>query len=359
MTNLISKDLTEDFWNDCNNIKLDKKQEIIFPYKNFSKSFGRNTYREKMKNKSKYLINLYSFQYRNPNRKKNFLFVSKTNNRSQENCNFSKVYRNHPLLQEKNLSSQENKDMKQKKKKALLRCLGLYAYGVEVKKEKLLNDENNKKQKIEEEILPCTFRPKISKYSSKKKAIFLTDALKKNENKIKNKKIDKNNLNKELKTSPLTTYDNGGIKKDLIKNNNKNILTQENNAVSERNDECTFRPKITRRNFYKIFSNSKSLANEKDNDQFFTRYNKAREDYMTKKIKNLSSKDESYDTMVKLYNDYTYKNQKNKKVRISMNGHKIDNGIINNENKRAINIDQNLIKSLRNELLRIDLNDDL
>ena len=42
-----------------------------------------------------------------------------------------------------------------------------------------------------------------------------------------------------------------------------------------------------------------------------------------------------------------------------MNGHKIDNGIINNENKRAITIDQNLIKSLRNELLRIDLNDDL
>ena len=92
---------------------------------------------------------------------------------------------------------------------------------------------------------------------------------------------------------------------------------------------------------------------------FLKRYNKAREDYMTKKIKNLSTKDESYDTMVKLYNDCTYKNQKNKKVRISMNGHKIDNGIINNENKRAINIDQNLIKSLRNELLRIDLNDDL
>ena len=51
MTKLISKDLTEDFWNYCNNIKLDKKQEIIFPYKNFYKSFGRNTYREKMKNK--------------------------------------------------------------------------------------------------------------------------------------------------------------------------------------------------------------------------------------------------------------------------------------------------------------------
>ena len=213
---------------------------------------------------------------------------------------------------------------------------------------------------MKNEILPCTFKPKISKYSSKKKSVFLTDAM--NKNKIKNKKIDKNNLNDlnaECKTSPLSTYDNGGIKKDIMRNNNKNVLTHENNEISEKNDECTFKPKIIRRNIYKIFSLSKSLANEKDNDQFFTRYNKAREDYMTKKIKKLSTKDESYNTMLKLYNNCTNKNQKNKKVRISMNGHKIDNGIINNENKRAINIDQNLIKSLRNELLRIDLNDDL
>ena len=44
MTKLISKDLTEDFWNDCNNSKLDTKLEILFPYKNFSKTLGRNTH---------------------------------------------------------------------------------------------------------------------------------------------------------------------------------------------------------------------------------------------------------------------------------------------------------------------------
>ena len=354
MTKLISKDLTEDFWNDCNNIKLDKKQEIIFPYKNFSKSFGRNTYREKMKNKSKYLINLYSFQYRNPNRKKNFLFVSKTNNRSQENCNFSKVYRNHPLLQEKNISSQENKDMKQKKKKALLRCLGLYAYGIEVKKEKLLNDENTKKEKMKEEILPCTFKPKISKYASTKKARFLTDAI----NKSKNKKIYKNNnINTEYKTTTLRTYDNGAIKKDPNKNNNY-ALTQETNELIENKREYTFRPKIIKRNIEKVFSQSKSLANEKDNDQFLTRYNKARENYMTKKMNQISSKDESYNTMLAMFKNFGRKHQRNKKVRYSMNDYRNENIYTNWENKRTINVDQNVIQSLRNELLNIDLNDE-
>ena len=361
MTKLISKDLTEDFWNDCNNSKLDTKLEILFPYKNFSKTLGRNSYREKIKNKNKYLLKLYSFQYQNPSRKKNPLIISSTKNKSQENSKFCQVYKKHPLLHERNLNSQESKEIKQKQKNALLRCLGLYAYGVEVKKEKILNDENNKKEKMKNEILPCTFKPKISKYSSKKKSVFLTDAM--NKNKIKNKKIDKNNLNDlnaECKASPLSTYDNGGIKKDIMRNNNnKNVLTHENNEISEKNDECTFKPKIIRRNIYKIFSLSKSLANEKDNDQFFTRYNKAREDYMTKKIKKLSTKDESYNTMLKLYNNCTNKNQKNKTVKYSINGYKIiDNGI-NYENKRMINIDPNIIKSLRNELLRIDLSDDL
>ena len=40
-----------------------------------------------------------------------------------------------------------------------------------------------------------------------------------------------------------------------------------------------------------------------------------------------------------------------------MNEYKND-AIYSMENKRTINVDQNIIQSLRNELLRIDLNDE-
>ena len=351
MSKLISKDLTDDFWNDCNNNQTDTPSKLIFPYKNFSKTFGRNNYKEKVKNKTKYLLNLYSSQYPNPRAKKNSPSKTKKKHKTLENSNFIKIYRNHPLLHIKPHRSQEEKNFKQRKKNALLRCLGLYAYGIEVKKEKLLNDENAKKEKIKEEILPCTFKPKISKYSSMKKARFLTDA----NNKIKLKKNDnKINLITDYK-STLSTNDNGAAKNNM--RNNKHIITQETNELSEKNKECTFMPKIIKRNIDKIFSQSKSLANEKDNDQFFLRYNQARENYMTKKIKQLSSKDESYSTMMALLKNFTHKHHRNKKVRYSKNDYKNGNEICW-ENKRTINVDQSIVLNLRNELLGIDLSDE-
>ena len=354
MTNLLSKDLTEEFWNDCTSNQVNSPVEIIFPYKNFSKTFGRNNFKEKVKNKSKFLLNLYSFHYPQAKKKNNSVSITKSKNRATENSNFSKVYKNHPLLHEKNFHSPEERGIKQKQKNALLRCLGLYAYGIEVKKEKLLNDENSKKEKMKEEILPCTFKPKISKYASTKKARFLTDAI----NKSKNKKIYKNNnnINTDYKTATLSTYDNGALKKDHNKNNNY-TLTQENNELLENKREYTFRPKIIKRNIDKVFSQSKSLANEKDNDQFFTRYNKARENYMSKKMKQISSKDESYNTMLIMFKNFSHKHQRNKRVRYSMNDYRNEN-IYNWENKRTINVDQSVIQSLRNELLNIDLNDE-
>ena len=350
MTKLISKDLTEDFWNDCTSNQANSPLGIIFPYKNFSKASGKNNYKEQMGKKPKYLLNLYSYPH--PHKKKNLTPLTKSKYRTIENPNFSKIYKNHPLLHEKRLYSQEEKDIQRKQKNALLRCLGLYAYGIEVKKEKLLNDENSKKEKMKEEILPCTFKPKISKYSSTKKAIFLIDAI----NKSRIKKNEKYTLNTEFKTSSLTTYDNGASKKDANKNNKK-TLTQENNEKSEIYRECTFRPKITKRNIGKVFSQSRSLANEKDNDQFFTRYNKAREDYMTKKMSKISTRDESYNAMLIMFNNFTHKHQRNKKVRYSMNDFKNESGF-NLENKRTLNVDSSVVQSLRNELLGIDLNDE-
>ena len=131
----------------------------------------------------------------------------------------------------------------------------------------------------------------------------------------------------------------------------------QNNEKKEKYRECTFHPKIYKRNIDKVFSQEKSLANEKDNDQFFLRYNKAREDYMTKKLKQISTKDECYNTLLTIFNNYNNKHQRNKKERNSMNDNKNENGY-NLDNKRTINVDKKFIQSLRNELLSIDLNDD-
>ena len=161
MTNLIPKELTDDFWNDCINTHLSKKIKHIFPYKYISKTFGRNNYRDAIKNKSKYLINLFSFQLNNKSKRNNNSLLTKYKHRTIENINFSKIYMKHPMLHEKIIHSQESKELQKRKKNAMLRCHGLYAYGIEVKKEKMLNGENNKKEKMKQEISPCTFRPKI------------------------------------------------------------------------------------------------------------------------------------------------------------------------------------------------------
>ena len=182
----MSKDLTEDFWNDCINNQIVTHLENNNPYKKFSKICGRNNNSRKLRTNNKNIMNLYSFQEPHQKTKNNNSknqYKSKTN----ENPNFSKIYKQHPLLHPNNIYSKEDKEYKKRQKNALLRCLGLYAYGLEVRKEKLLNDENTKKERLKEEILPCTFKPKISKYSSLKKARFLTDVTNKSKYKKKTK----------------------------------------------------------------------------------------------------------------------------------------------------------------------------
>ena len=354
MNNLPTKDLTDDFWNDCINNQISTPLNIIFPYKNFSKTLGRNNDKEKIKRKSKYILNLYSFRNGQNNTKKNDnSSIIKHKNKAIETPTFTKIYNNHPLLHENNLNSKEDKEIQRKKKNALLRCLGLYAYGLEVKKEKLLNDENSKKEKIKEEILPCTFKPKISKYSHNKKPKFLTDIINRN----KYKQNEKNNIIVDYKmTTTLSEYDNGAIKKN---SKNKNINSNnKNNDLIENTVEYTFKPKLIKRNVNKVFSQDKSIEIEKDNEQFILRYNKARENYMTKKLKQISSRDECYNTLLNVFNHFSNKHQRNKQFRYSMNEYKNENES-NWENKRTINVDKSVIQSLRNELLSIDLNDDI
>jgi hypothetical protein len=125
MTNLLTKDLTDDFWNDCSNNQISTKLNKFFPYKYFSKTLGRNSDRETIKNKSKYLINLYSYQFpHNKTKRNNNSLLTKLKHKSMDNSNFSKIYNKHPMLHEKNIHSQENKDLQKKKKKCDVTVFG-------------------------------------------------------------------------------------------------------------------------------------------------------------------------------------------------------------------------------------------
>lgn len=346
MLNFPSKKTIGDFWNDCvkNNISNHEKLNAYYKiYKNVEESNSK----KKNKDNAKHLMELYL----NPNsakKKKNNDSKNKSKNQSFESQNYIKIFKKHPLIKEKTLSTIEEIEKKKKKKTSLMRCLGLYAYGMEVKKEKLLADKNIQKEKLNDEILKCTFKPKINKYSSSKASKFLNET--NNKKTINND--NKNNINNVYRITTISSYDNGITIKTEKNNNTKDIQIKQN---IQKDEEYTFKPKLNKGDIKSIFNKSKSIEKDIVNEIFINRYNKAREFYMTKKIKQLSNKDESYSTMLNEYNYFTSKHRKNKKFNFSMSNH------INtetNKNNRLIKIENSIVQRLRNELLDINLNED-
>ena len=352
MKKTISKD---DFWNDCYDVKMAESLINV----NYAQYCGRNiNNKKKFKNNKNIFINL-SYEKKNNQKKKNNS-KNKTNNKTSENSNFSKIYKNHQILEENLENNKIDKNLKLKKKKAMMRCHGLYAYGVEIKKAKLLNDENSRKEKIKDEMAKCTFRPKISKYSKKKQIKMSPDwNYNKNSNQKKIKKNvsqntghKKNNLNENI-------IENGETKNNRIKKINTDEEEDSNSL-----EECTFKPKISKKNIQKVFDKTKSLANEKDNAEFILRYTKAREDYMIKKLKKISTKDDSYDaTLLNLANKLNNKQYKNGSNELIDAKNPNNNQYLREhneylENKKKMNISNNIINNLRNNLLDINLNED-
>ena len=323
MLNTTSKVTMEDFWNDCIKNQLSNHEKININHK-INKNVGENNLKKKNNNNAKYLLELYLKPDPSKNKKNNEL-NNKSKNQTVENQNLIKIFKNHPLIKEKIQFTQEEKENKKRQKTSLMRCLGLYAYGMEVKKEKLLTDQNINKEKLKDEILKCTFKPKINKYSSLKPSKFL--------NELNNKKTI-NNDNK------INNNDNKDVKK-------KQILLKD--------DEYTFKPKLNKGTMKSIFDKSKSIEKDKLNEQFILRYDLAREFYMTKKIKQLSNKDDSYSTMLTEYNYFTSKHKKNKKINFCKTN------LINieaNKNDKLIKKEDSIFQSLRNALLEINLSDE-
>jgi hypothetical protein len=356
----ISKDITDGFWHDC----INEKGLIIDPLPTNSYNFN---YTGRHKNNK--LRNRGNYNFSMSKKKNNNFSTNKTNTKTIDHSFFTKIYKKHPMLKE---NDNEKKYIELRKKNAMMRCLGLYAYGVEVKKTKMLNDENHKKERMKEEISPCTFRPKICKYSKNKLMKYIQpDIYKKNKSKKNNNNVLSNGDYK-INTTNVNEQCNGvthkNIKNKKFKKNNSTI-DNNNEEDSNETDECTFKPKIIKKNIQKIFDKSKSVANEKDNAEFILRYTKAREEYMIKKLKKLSTKDDSYDTtlltLAQRLNNNQYRNasvdnydvkykKNNKKANLSMNDYKD----LSNENKRTINIEKNVIDNLRSDLLELNLNEE-
>ena len=353
---LITKEVTEDFWRDCLDMQDVKSSSEYIPYRlntNENRN-GRNILK-----KSKNNHNNYANLIQN-HKKKKYISKDRNNNKTIENESFMKVYKNHPILQENVKTNKFDKELEMRKKNAMNRCLGLYAYGVEVKKQKLLNDENNKKERMKDEISPCTFRPKISKYAKAKQNKFNPENYFNYNKKSKNYK---GNSNGDYRIVSSNSYDNGIYKHTIkIKNQNKTIANDEEDISYI--GECTFKPKIPRRDIKKVFAKSKSLANEKDNAEFFLRYARAREEYMIKKFKKISVKDDSYDTtlltLANRFNNKHYKNGLNNfyGVKNQKNNNRMNLSMDSPTEKKNIYIDKDIISSLRNDLLTLDLNEE-
>ena len=362
----ISRPATEDFWRDCFENQDIKQSSEFLPYREYTNThyYGRNNNSNKNKFKSNHYHN-HQNSLNNNNKKKKNNSKEKSQDKTIDNHNLKKIYKNHPLLEENVKTNKIDKELELRKKNAMMRCLGLYAYGVEVKKQKILNDKNNKKEKIRDEISPCTFRPKISKYSKSKQVKYPQMYFN------YNKKPKKNNIssNGDYKIHGANhSFDNGFTKKNNVRIKNQNKTIGNDDEDTSYLEECTFKPKITKRNIRKVFDKSNSMANEKDNAEFFIRYARAREEYMIKRFKKLSMKDDSYDsTLLSLasrFNNKQYKigfndfydtryQKNNKKINLSMNDYK-DYPI---ENKKQI-IEKDIITNLRNDLLTIDLNEE-
>ena len=207
---------------------------------------------------------------------------------------------------------QNNNIKKLKIKNSLKRSLLLYSYGLEVLKANKANISQNKKNKEQEELKLCTWKPKLNNY----------------------RKISQNKINKIKKENKI----------DKI--NDKKI--QEINI----DDECTFQPEINKyQNLKKVFNRAKSvlLYTDKGNSTFIIRYKKARDEYLIKRIKKLSEKDDSFNSsFIDLSSrviDDPYKNYLN--VNTNM---QIYNVLKKNEtkNNRSFNLSPNKNRILSN-----------
>ena len=270
-----------DFWNDCiepkdkrqsknkDNINPKQKSKNInidyFQHSQYHPNNGRNkNSRFNKRNKAKTYQSAKEFI---PQKNTNHTFsINNKSNTSTEKY-LATLYKRHPSYVE---DMSEKEIQKIKSKNALIRCLGLYAYGLELEKTKKMNKENMEKQRIKNDLSKCTFKPKVNK-----KISFL------------DQKIE---------------YPHGVNR--LYRNNAKKFLNKSVDNINKNNkddsqEKYTFKPTFESDPIYmrKMFKNSRnrSISDKRENAEFILRYTKARDEYLIRKIKKMYRKDDSYD----------------------------------------------------------------
>ena len=262
----------DEFWDDC------FKEDPLIHNISYKSTKSNNSSESKIKN-----------QKRINNGKK----LPEQRRRSLANIHYKKLCERIP-----NLFQEEQNNISKKKKinSSMKRSILLYSYGLEVQKANKSNATKNKNLKEQEELKLCTWKPKINKYKIKKSS------------KSKNRESG----NKSCKNSYRQLIDLY-IKK-----------------------ECTFKPKINENpnpSLKKIFNKSKSVAlyTDRENTSFLLRYKKARDEYIIRKFKKLSEKDDSYNmTAVDLsarIRDRAYINYLNVNNNLQINDKKSKNNI--------------------------------
>lgn len=168
---------------------------------------------------------------------------------------------------------------KKRSKDSLIRCLGLYAYGMEMKKNIQNTYENNLKKKYNEEIAECTWIP-ITNVRRNKNC-----HLRSRSTEIHRKsQIPKSNY---IRCAESFENSQGSRRKNMAYFKEKEKKEKE---------EETYHPKLNPPHATKrLYQNNKSLYSDRGNAEFVMRYTKARDEHMIKRFKKLSRKDESYD----------------------------------------------------------------
>ena len=271
----------DEFWSDCIDTK-DKKQSKQNSIKNQnsknnqksgSKNISYTHYhhgsQERKQNSSFYKAKTYS--------NSNSLIKSNTTiNSSNHNLNknsklnsslerfLTNIFNKHPSFIEE---MKEEEKKKLRSRNAKLRCIGLYAYGLEFQKEMRMLKERNEEEKKINDMSKCTFKPKLNK-----KISYLGDK----------------------------TYYEKGVSR-LYKKNVKKFLNKsvDNIYKKKNNDEfekCTFKPKLESDPILmkKMFRNN-SISDQKGNPEFLLRYTKARDEYLIRRFKKMYRKEDSYD----------------------------------------------------------------
>ena len=368
-------EMLDDFWSDC--IEQKEKNKSIIDNKQNNFKTNLKSYYKNM-NKNRYIHNQYQPSHdRNTNtqypKKSNIrtynsvkLFNPKNNHINSPNNKLNNsaekylanIYNRHPSYIEE---MKEEEDKKIKRKKALIRCLGLYAYGLELQRTMKMNKENSDKQRIKSDMSQCTFKPKLNK-----KILYLDDKINytRGINRLYN---PKKFLNKSL--------DN------IYKNTNNNLKNKNNINDDDDLDECTFKPKFESdpKAVEKMFKNkrklNKTISDEKENAEFILRYTKARDEYLIKRFKKLYRKDDSYDksllSITKRLCNREYRNYLNVNNTIHLFGetitpsHNLHSSIAhfkglsfyNDKNDEKKSKKDNYIEGLRRNLHSLDLNE--